>query len=70
MSKYVKEKSVYFQYFKFEKEHNSYKHWRKITTLELDLRFIKRKSYTKFQLNISKHVGEKWGKLCIASILI
>ena len=35
-----------------------------------NLKFIKRKSYTKFQLNmISKYVGEKWGKLCISSIL-
>ena len=38
-------------------------------TLELDLEFIKWKSYTNFQLNVSKHVGEKCGKLCISSIL-
>ena len=32
-------------------------------TLELDLKFMKWKPCTKFQLNISKHVGEKCGKL-------
>ena len=39
MSKYVREKGVklYFQYSKFQKGHNSYKIWRKLTTLELDL---------------------------------
>ena len=30
---------------------------------KLDLTCIKIKYYTKFQLNISKHVGEKCGKL-------
>ena len=31
-------KTVYFQYIKFQKEHNSYKKkWRKLTTLELYL---------------------------------
>ena len=30
-------KTVYFQYSKFQKGHNSHKHWRKLTTLELDL---------------------------------
>ena len=34
---------------------------RKVTTLELDLQYIKRKSNAKFQLNMSKLVGEKWG---------
>ena len=38
-------------------------------TLELDLKYSKTKSYVKFQLNISKHVREKCGKLCISSIL-
>ena len=38
-------------------------------TLEVDMKFIKWKSQTKFQLNISKHVGDKCGKLCIPSIL-
>ena len=32
-------------------------------TFKLDLTCIKIKLYTKFQLNISKHVGEKCGKL-------
>ena len=32
-------------------------------------RCIKIKSYTKFQLNMSKHVWEKCGKLCISSFL-
>ena len=30
-------KTVYFQYSKVQKGHNSYKNWRKLTTLELDL---------------------------------
>ena len=30
-------KTVYFQYSKFQKGHNSYKNWRKLTTLELYL---------------------------------
>ena len=71
MSKHVREKSgkLYLQYSKFQKGHNSHKNWRKLTTLKLDLYYIKTKSYTKFQLNMSKHVGEKCGKLCISSIL-
>ena len=56
-------KTVYFQYFKFQKGHNSYKNWQKLTTLELDQMFIRRKWHAKFQLNISKHVGERCGKL-------
>ena len=62
----------YFQKFKFKKEYNSYNYNScKITTLKLDLKFIKRKSYTQFQLNISKYiyVEEKCGKLCNSSIL-
>ena len=49
---------MYFQYFKFKKRHNSYKNWRKLMTLELDRMFIRRKWHAKFQLNMSKHVGE------------
>ena len=50
--------------FKFKRGHNSHKHWRKLTTLELDLYYDETKSlYAKFQLNMSKHVGEKCGKL-------
>ena len=30
-------KTVFFQYFKFQKGHHSYKNWRKLTTLKLDL---------------------------------
>ena len=37
-------------------------------TLDFNLKFIYWKSYTKFQLNISKHIEEKCGKLCIFSI--
>ena len=33
------------------------------------LKFMKWKSYTKSQLNVTKHVGEKCGKLCMSSIL-
>ena len=62
MSKHVGEKcgKLYFQYFKLKKRHNSYKNWRKLTTLELDLQYSNIKSYAKFQLNMSKYVGEKW----------
>ena len=56
-------KTVYFQYFKFQKGNNSYKTWRKLTTLELDRMLIRRRWHAKFQLNTSKHVGEKCGKL-------
>ena len=62
-------KTVYFQYSKFQKGYNSNKNWRKLTTLELDLKYSKTKSYAKFQLDISKHVREKCGKPCISSIL-
>ena len=47
-------KTVYFQYSKFQKGHNSHKNWRKLTTLERDLKYSKTKSYAKFQLNMSK----------------
>ena len=29
--------AVYFQYSKIEKGHNSYKNWRKLMTLKLDM---------------------------------
>ena len=45
------------------------KNWRKLMKLELDLKYSKTKSYAKFQLNMSKRVREKCGKLCIFSIL-
>ena len=65
MSKHVREKSgnLYFKYSKFQKGHNSKKNWRKLITLEVDLYFSKTKSCAKFQLNMSKHVREKCGKL-------
>ena len=71
MSKRVREKcgKLYFQFSTFHKGHNSNKNWRKLTTLKLDLKYSKAKSYAKFQLNMSKHVREKCGKLCISSIL-
>ena len=37
--------------------------------MTLDLKFIRLKSYTKFKLNMSKHVGENGEKMCISSIL-
>ena len=40
-----------------------------LTTLELDLQYSITKSYEKCQLNMSKHVREKCGILCISSIL-
>ena len=66
---YVKErrrkvrKTVYFQYSKSQKGHFSYKNWCPLTTLEVDLYYSKTKSCAKFQLNMSKHVMEKCGKL-------
>ena len=62
-------KTVYFEYSKFKKRHNSNKNWSKMTTLKLALWYIKTKSYTKFELNMSKHVGEKCGKLHICKSL-
>ena len=58
--------TVYCQYSKFQKGHNSnrnWQHWNLICST------VKTKSYAKFQLDISKHVREKCGKLCISSIL-
>ena len=40
-----------------------------MTTLKLALWYIKTKSYIKFELNMSKHVGEKCGKLHICKSL-
>ena len=63
------QKTAYFLYSKFIKSHNSFKNWRKVKTLKLDLFYIETKSYTNFQLNITKHVREKCGKLHISYIL-
>ena len=60
---------LYFKYYQFQKWYNSDKNWRKLMTLDFNLKFIKWKSYTKSQLNMSKHIEEKYGKLCISSIL-
>ena len=54
--------TCFFQHHWFTKRHNSFKNWRKVTTVKLDLYYIKTKSRAKFQLNMSKHVGEKCGK--------
>ena len=62
-------KTVYILYSKFKKRHNSFKNWRKVTTLKLDLKYINTKSYAKFQLKMSKRVGEKCGKLHISYFL-
>ena len=62
-------KTVYFQYSKFQQGHNSHKNRRKWTTFELDQYYSITKSYAKFQLNISKHVGKKCGKLHICESL-
>ena len=51
-------KTMYFQYFKFQKGHHSNKKWRKLTKLDLVRMFIRRKWHAKFQLNMSKHVRE------------
>ena len=44
------------------------KKYGKLTILELDLMFIKPKSYSKFRLNISEHIREKCKKQCIVDI--
>ena len=62
-------KTVYFQYSKSQKGHNSYKNWYELPTLELNLKYSETKTYAKFQLNMSRHVREKCGILCISSIL-
>ena len=56
-------KTVNFQYSTFRKGYNSIKNLRKLTTLELDLKYSKTKSYVKFQPDLSKHLREKCGKL-------
>ena len=63
------QKTAHFLYSMFEKGHNSNKNGWKLTTLELDLLYSKTKSYAIFQLDMSKHVGEKCGKLHITYIL-
>ena len=63
------QKTVYFQYSKSQKGHYSYKNWWELTTLQLDLKYSKIKSYVKFQLNMSKHVSEKYRILSISSIV-
>ena len=60
---------MYFQYTKFWKGYNSYKHLRLLTTLKVDMKDIKTKGYAQFQLNMSMHVAEKCRKLYISSIL-
>ena len=62
-------RTEYFEYSKFTKRHNSNKNCCKMTILKLALWYIKTKSYTKFELNMSKHVGEKCGKLHICKSL-
>ena len=75
LAKYLKacrrkvQKTAHFLYSKFKKRHNSFKNWRKVTTPKRDLKYIKTKSCAKFQLNMSKHVGVKCGKLHISYIL-
>ena len=71
MSEHVWQKcgKLYFKYFQFQKGYNSDKNWRKLMTLDSNLKFIKWKSYTKVQLNMQKHTEGKCGKLCISSII-
>ena len=72
MSKHVREKCgklCISSILSSKKGHNSYKIWWKLTTLKLDLSYSKTKWNAKFQLNMSKRVWEKCGKLCIFSIL-
>ena len=46
----------------FAKGNNSSKRRSKETKVELDLYYVKTNPYTKFQVNISKDDGEKFGK--------
>ena len=56
------QQTVYFQYYKFQKGHNSNKTLYKLTTLELDLKYSITKSYANFKFNMSKHVKRKMRK--------
>ena len=51
-----------------KKGHNSFKIWWNHMKLKLDLWLIITKTYTKFQLNTSKHVEKKCGKLPMCNI--
>ena len=53
--------------FYFRKGQNSYKTF--VDTLELDLKFLKRKTYTKVQVNMPFHIGEECAKQCFSCIL-
>ena len=46
----------------FKKANNSSETRSNVTIVELDLYYVKTNSYTKFQVNISKDNGEKFGK--------
>ena len=59
-------KTELLRFSKSKKGHNSFKIWRNLTKRELDLWLITTKPYTKFQLNTSKHVEKKCGKLVIS----
>ena len=61
-------KTELLRFSKSKKGHNSFKIWRNLTKRELDLWLITTKPYTKFQLNTSKHVEKKCGKLVISMI--
>ena len=57
-------KTVYFQYFKFQKGHNSYKNWRKLTKLQLDQMFIWKKVTCKISARGVKSCRRKmWKRL-------
>ena len=55
----IKVRKLPFQLFKFQKGHNSYKSLRKFMTLDLHSKFIKWKSYTQFQLNMTNMQEKK-----------
>ena len=59
MSKHEVEKcgkTAYFLYSKFTKRHNSFKKWLKVTTLELDLQYIR--------TNIKCKISAQYAKAC------
>ena len=51
-------KTMYFQYFKLQKEHNFCKYWQKFMIFEFYPTCMEMKSYTQFKINMPMHIGE------------
>ena len=67
MCKSMYDKSAYLQCK--PKQGIAHKKINRKVTLQLDVMFMKTKSFANFQLKILKHVGGKCGKLFISNIL-